>query len=257
MREQGGDMMKTIRATMALGVLVAVLLAVSQPYAQGSIPSGVRMIFNDKCVKCHGGSNPSAGLDLTTNTDVEGLVGKPAAEKPSTSFIDPGQPQDSYLFMKVEGASGIIGGRMPLTGGSLSEAQLQTIHDWIAGMDGSGSQHSQQSSSSRQASGGQGSSGAQESVDQLFDGAYIYQVRCSTCHGRSGEGVSLFAPPLAGDAYLRVSSDRSIGDVIQMGRKYRDKHYPAYSGMPRFQFLTGGELQALIDYLKGPLQAGR
>jgi mono/diheme cytochrome c family protein len=232
MREQGGDMMKTIRATMALGVLVAVLLAVSQPYAQGSIPSGVRMIFNDKCVKCHGGSNP-------------------------TSFIDPGQPQDSYLFMKVEGASGIIGGRMPLTGGSLSEAQLQTIHDWIAGMDGSGSQHSQQSSSSRQASGGQGSSGAQESVDQLFDGAYIYQVRCSTCHGRSGEGVSLFAPPLAGDAYLRVSSDRSIGDVIQMGRKYRDKHYPAYSGMPRFQFLTGGELQALIDYLKGPLQAGR
>jgi len=25
-------------------------------------------------------------------------------------------------------------------------------------------------------------------------------------------------------------------------------------GMPRFQFITGGELLALIDYLKGPLQ---
>jgi hypothetical protein len=42
--------------------------------------------------------------------------------------------------------------------------------------------------------------------------------------------------------------------VINNGRKYRDKIYPEYSGMPKFQFITGGKLHALIDHLKGPLQ---
>jgi mono/diheme cytochrome c family protein len=89
---------------------------------------------------------------------------------------------------------------------------------------------------------------------KMFDGTYTYHRRCAGCHGESGEGVSLFGPPLAGDAFVTASGADAIGYVINMGRKYRDKMYPAYSGMPKFQFITGGELQALIDHLKGPLQ---
>ena len=93
-----------------------------------------------------------------------------------------------------------------------------------------------------------------QTADKLFDGKYVYNRSCAGCHGAMGEGVTLFGPPLAGDAFVTSSGDEAIANVINMGRKYRDKMYPAYSGMPKFQFITGGELQALVDYLKGPLQ---
>jgi mono/diheme cytochrome c family protein len=99
-----------------------------------------------------------------------------------------------------------------------------------------------------------GAAGDQTAADKMFDGAYVYNLRCAGCHGASGEGVTLFGPPLARDAFVTASGDDAIGYVINMGRKYRDKMYPAYCGMPKFQFITGGELQALIDHLKGPLQ---
>jgi mono/diheme cytochrome c family protein len=99
-----------------------------------------------------------------------------------------------------------------------------------------------------------GRASGQTTAGKTFDGAYTYHRRCAGCHGESGEGVSLFGPPLAGDAFVTASGADAIGYVINMGRKYRDKMYPAYSGMPKYQFITGGELQALIDHLKGPLQ---
>jgi len=99
-----------------------------------------------------------------------------------------------------------------------------------------------------------GATDDQMTADKMFDGGYVYQRSCSSCHGASGEGVTLFGPPLVGDAFLKASGDQAVGMVINMGRKYRDKMYPAYSGMPKFQFIRGGELQSLIDYLKGPLQ---
>jgi mono/diheme cytochrome c family protein len=97
-------------------------------------------------------------------------------------------------------------------------------------------------------------SGDQMTAGSVFDGAYTYHRSCAGCHGTSGEGVTLFGPPLTGDAFVTASDANAIGYVINMGRKYRDKMYPAYCGMPKFQFVTGGELQALIDFLKGPLQ---
>jgi mono/diheme cytochrome c family protein len=99
-----------------------------------------------------------------------------------------------------------------------------------------------------------GAANDQTIADKAFDGAYVYHRACADCHGASGEGVTLFGPPLAGDAFVTASGDEALGYVINMGRKYRDKMYPAFSGMPKFQFITGGELQALIDHVKGPLQ---
>jgi mono/diheme cytochrome c family protein len=91
-------------------------------------------------------------------------------------------------------------------------------------------------------------------ADAMFDGAYLYSRSCDDCHGDKGEGVTLFGPPLAGDVFVTSSGPDAIGYVINNGRKYRDKMYPEYSGMPKFQFITGGELRALIDHLTGPLQ---
>jgi mono/diheme cytochrome c family protein len=93
-----------------------------------------------------------------------------------------------------------------------------------------------------------------QTTDKMFDGKYIFLRNCAGCHGASGEGVSLFGPPLVGDAFVTAGGSDAIGYVITMGRKYRDKLYPEYCGMPKFQFITGGELQALIDHLTGPIQ---
>jgi len=91
-------------------------------------------------------------------------------------------------------------------------------------------------------------------ADKMFDGKYVYSRSCAGCHGMSGEGVTLFGPPLVADTFLKSSGDDAVGYVINMGRKYRAKMFPAYMGMPKFQFIRGGELQALIDYMRGPLQ---
>jgi|WetSurMetagenome_2_1015567.scaffolds.fasta_scaffold25946_4 mono/diheme cytochrome c family protein len=93
-----------------------------------------------------------------------------------------------------------------------------------------------------------------QTADKMFDGKYLFGVSCADCHGAVGQGVTLFGPPLAGDAFITASPDETIGKVINMGRKYRDKMHPDYMGMPKFQYITGGQLQALVDYLKGPLQ---
>jgi mono/diheme cytochrome c family protein len=94
--------------------------------------------------------------------------------------------------------------------------------------------------------------GAQE--DAVFDGDYIYDTSCASCHGEGGLGVTLFGPPLKGDAFITQGDNQAIAKVIQMGRKYRDKLYPDYMGMPRFQFIRARQTEDLIAYLKGDLQ---
>lgn len=87
-----------------------------------------------------------------------------------------------------------------------------------------------------------------------FDGAYIYEVRCSSCHGKKGEGISVFGIPLRGNAFVTQGSAQSIGDAIHNGRAGEMKRYPDYSGMPRFQGIRAGELSALVAYMKTGLQ---
>ena len=95
---------------------------------------------------------------------------------------------------------------------------------------------------------------AAQAGDAAFDGAYIYQVKCSTCHGKKGEGISLFGIPLRGNAFVMNESAQSIGETIHKGRTDGKKRYPDYGGMPRFQGIRAGELSALIAYLRTGLQ---
>jgi mono/diheme cytochrome c family protein len=70
----------------------------------------------------------------------------------------------------------------------------------------------------------------------VTDGAELYQIACSTCHGQKGEG--LFGLPLA-DSGLKNSKIRS---TILSGR--------LQSGMPSFNgMFIDTQLQALVDYV--------
>jgi mono/diheme cytochrome c family protein len=271
-------------------LMLAVVLLTSQAAAQGafSVPKEVRTIFNDSCVSCHGGKTPSAGHSYATDADLQKLLGMPSSEKSSVDMIDPGNPAKSYLVMKIKGSSGIVGSRMPLAGKDLTAAQVKVIEDWISGMStkaGASSSAGSSAGSAPAAGSSAGStakdpagepggtmmkpaspmmqaspaSGAPKSMPKpmatdMFDGEFVFMQKCADCHGASGEGVFLFGVPLSGNAFIKTGTDEAIGEVINMGRKYQDIHYPDYEGMPKFQFITGGELKALIDYLKGPLQ---
>ncbi len=303
--------MRTMRSAVVLLVLLAAVGFLTTQAAQAqaasagtaafNVPADVRAIFNNHCVKCHGGSTPTAGISYETNADLKKLLNMPATEKTSVMMIAPGDPANSYIIMKVKGATGIVGSRMPLAGKPLTTKQIGILEAWIQGMDPkaaastpaattpaaatpaaatpaattpaattpagtsqtTGGATTPPAGTTSTSSGGTTPAPAAKApappdpkmiADEMFDGAHTFQRRCIGCHGKSGEGVTLFGPPLAGSAFIMTGTSETIGEVIQNGRKYNDMHYPEYSGMPAWQFIRGGELQALIDFLKGPLQ---
>ena len=60
------------------------------------------------------------------------LIGVASNQVPDLKRVDPGNPDGSYLLMKVRGTEGIANSQMPL-GGTLTDAQIEMIREWIAG----------------------------------------------------------------------------------------------------------------------------
>ena len=90
-------------------------------------------IFDVSCALpgCHAGSNPQMGLDLTAGQSQANLVGVGSEEVPAFERVDPGNPDESYLIMKIEGDSRIVGARMPLGRAPLPGEQIAVIREWI------------------------------------------------------------------------------------------------------------------------------
>jgi len=111
------------------------------PNLQPTFASIQREIFNTQdssgrlsCIQCHTnvGRTPSAGLNLVEGASYAALVGRPSPLKPGETFVIPGDPDNSYLVKKLEGAAGIVGGRMPRgTGPFLTDGQMLVIRRWI------------------------------------------------------------------------------------------------------------------------------
>lgn len=102
------------------------------------LPSGemvtyrqVLPVFQASCSPCHLGSlDPSSDLDLRR---AEFLVEVPH-EPTGLSLVEPGSPDESYLWLKLTDAHGTVSGGdgegMPPTGG-LAEEELGLVHRWI------------------------------------------------------------------------------------------------------------------------------
>ena len=79
---------------------------------------------------CHSSEEPAAGLSL--EGDFAGrIVGVASEQRPDFKLVDPGNPDDSYLLMKVRGDDEIISLKMP-PGAPLSAEQVEIIRAWIA-----------------------------------------------------------------------------------------------------------------------------
>lgn len=91
-------------------------------------------IFDPGCVSCHtdNGRTPAGGSNLRAGASFAGLVNVASSALPGAVRVIPGNPNGSYLVQKLEGATNIVGTRMPRNGPPyLSEAQVRMIRDWI------------------------------------------------------------------------------------------------------------------------------
>jgi len=97
-------------------------------------------IFTPRCavVICHDSASRSGSLVLEEGASFDDLVGvepsTPAARDAGMLRVDPGDPDNSFLVIKLELPQATIelGSPMPLIGDRLSDSEIQLIRDWIA-----------------------------------------------------------------------------------------------------------------------------
>lgn len=97
----------------------------------------VQPLLEANCGGCHGGTAPQGGLDLLSDGVYERLL-LPSAQNPAMAFITPGDPANSYLWLKLNAVTGdgtITGFPMPIDPldgeRRLSEGALADIQTWI------------------------------------------------------------------------------------------------------------------------------
>ncbi|MFN0155678.1 MAG: carboxypeptidase-like regulatory domain-containing protein [Gaiella sp.] len=101
------------------------------PYAE------VQSVFDrNGCVACHPSVNDS--LDLTPAASYDSLVGVQALEDPRLYRVVAGDPERSFLYLKIGGAPPLfdipaIGTRMPPQSPPIPAADMETIRNWILG----------------------------------------------------------------------------------------------------------------------------
>lgn len=92
-------------------------------------------LLEGNCATCHLTGEEAGGLSLVGDAAIASLVDKPSQGAPAILRIAPGNPDRSYIVMKLEGthiAHGGSGARMPFGGPPLSPTQIATIRNWIA-----------------------------------------------------------------------------------------------------------------------------
>jgi len=85
-------------------------------------------IFNQSCAfsGCHisGSINPNLSANSYSN-----IVNKQSSK--GMNYIEPNDPDNSYLLQKVLGSSVISGSRMPLNSSSISQEKIDALIEWI------------------------------------------------------------------------------------------------------------------------------
>ena len=93
-----------------------------------------QQILNPACVACHTdeGRTPASGLNLRSGVSHAQLVGVASVGKAGAIRVIAGNASGSYLIQKLEGASDIVGLRMPRNGPPyLTTEQVALIRQWI------------------------------------------------------------------------------------------------------------------------------
>ena len=88
-----------------------------------------------RCLGCHEAEAPEADLVLEAGRGYDALVGPRSVQKPSMALVAPGDPEASYLWLKLQHRAP-HGKGMPrtLTGSKMLRAdELELYRRWIEG----------------------------------------------------------------------------------------------------------------------------
>jgi len=101
-----------------------------------SLSRDVQPIFTANCALsgCHAGSSAVLGQNLSSGQAYASIVEVTSQEAAPLKRVRPFLPDSSYLVHKIQGTQGVVGGsggRMPLGGAPLSDAQIAIIRAWI------------------------------------------------------------------------------------------------------------------------------
>jgi hypothetical protein len=85
------------------------------------------------CGGCHtgGGASLPSSMDLTPSHIFTSIVNVASVEQPALKRIKPGDPDNSYVVQKLEGAATITGARMPFGGPFLDQATIDQVRAWV------------------------------------------------------------------------------------------------------------------------------
>ncbi len=103
---------------------------------QASLSCDVQPILTANCALsgCHAGATPAVGMNLSAGTTFANTVNVSAVEVARLLRVRPGDPDSSFVVLKIEGNGGVVGGvatRMPLGLAPLAQAEIDTIRSWI------------------------------------------------------------------------------------------------------------------------------
>jgi hypothetical protein len=88
-------------------------------------------VFTPICSPCHSGASAPEGLMLDAAHSYNLLVGVPSTEVPTFDRVKAGDPNNSYIILKLQGSPGIVGSRMPLNETPLPQSTIDVIRQWI------------------------------------------------------------------------------------------------------------------------------
>ena len=98
------------------------------PPATPKVPGSIQAIFTQNCAVslCHNGIQiPNLTSDVAYNSIVS------ISSSQGLNYIEPGDPDQSYLYLKITGDSRIVGARMPQGQAPLSNSDIAAIRTWI------------------------------------------------------------------------------------------------------------------------------
>ena len=123
--------MRKARLVAALAAGAAIALVAVPP--ELSFKKDVQPILNKECAECHSAQKHKGKLDLSEGAAYKNLVSAPADEAPAMMRVKPGDPEQSYLWLKIEHrtkeGSGMPKGMFGAK--SLPQEQKDLIKGWI------------------------------------------------------------------------------------------------------------------------------
>lgn len=125
--------MRTRIWILPAGLAIAAGAALAQE-SGSSFSTDVQPIFDRECTKCHGTKEKKSKLDLSAAESYNALVNVPSRQAPATSRVKPGDPEQSYLWLKLDHRAP-EGSGMPkgfFFSKRLPQKDLDTIKAWIA-----------------------------------------------------------------------------------------------------------------------------